>query len=115
MSPWSKVSFLTLPACSSGGGFGVAVGVGVGVGVSSPSVAVAVAVGVAVCAALAGLPVSSSPPASRITATAAMTAAMPRNVRRCARVMPGTKIENAKEEQPHADTQRERRVERITP
>src|SRR5215211_7249184 len=90
VSPSSKRSLATLPACSSGGwGFGV----GVGVESSCPSSAVGVAVAVAVCwadvFAESSVVVSSDPPPTVRTtiATTAMTAAMPRKLRRWFRLI----------------------------
>src|SRR5215204_4989854 len=93
VSPSSKRSLATLPACSSGGwGFGVGVGVGVGVDSSCPPSAVGVALGVAVrCAdvfAESSVVVASETPTVRtMIATTAMTAAMPRKLRRWFRLI----------------------------
>ena len=81
-------SLVTLPPSSSGGGsgVGVAVGVEVGVAVSSGSGSSGVGVGV-VCEVVVGVSLSSLPPPIRITARTAMTAAIPRKVKRCARLI----------------------------
>ena len=90
VSPSVNRSLVTLPPSSSGGGSGVGVSVGVGVGVgvavSSGSGSSGVGVGV-VCEVVVGVSLSSLPPPTRITARTAMTAAIPRKVKRCARLI----------------------------
>ena len=93
MSPSLNSSFVTLPCVTSGGcGLGVAVGSGVAVSAGSSGAAVSVAVGAGVAVVWAPAPVascSSSPVELRMmTATTAMTTAMPRKARRCARDIP---------------------------